>query len=64
VVFVLASGVSAWRWGGLVMAIGITVGMGVHAALAAVGTGALLRAVPELAEAIRLAGAAYPEYLA
>jgi threonine/homoserine/homoserine lactone efflux protein len=62
--FVVASGVSAGRRGGVLAAVGITAGVSVHVVLAALGTGALLRAVPELAEAIRLAGAAYLAYLA
>ena len=62
--FVVASGVSAGRRGGVLAAIGITAGVSVHVALATLGTGALLRAVPELAEAIRLAGAVYLAYLA
>ncbi len=62
--FVVASGVSAGRRGGVLAAVGITVGVSVHVLLAALGTGALLRAVPELAETIRLAGAAYLAYLA
>lgn len=62
--FVVASGVSAGRRGGVLAAVGITVGVSVHVLLAALGIGALLRAVPEIAEAIRLAGAAYLAYLA
>ena len=62
--FVVASGVSAGRRGGVLAAVGITVGVSVHVLLAALGTGALLRAVPALAEGIGLAGAAYLAYLA
>lgn len=62
--FIVVSGVSAGRSGGVLAAVGITVGVSVHVALAALGTGALLRAAPELVEAIRLAGAAYLAYLA
>lgn len=62
--FVVASGVSAGRRGGVLAAVGITIGVSVHVLLAALGTGALLRAMPALAEGIRLAGAAYLAYLA
>lgn len=62
--FVVASGVSAGRRGGVLAAVGITAGVSVHVLLAALGTGALLRAVPALAEGISLAGAAYLGYLA
>lgn len=62
--FVVASGVSAGRRGGVLAAVGITVGVSVHVLLAALGTGALLRAVPALADGVRLAGAAYLAYLA
>lgn len=43
---------------------GITAGVSVHVLLAILGAGALLRTVPELAEAIRLVGALYLAYLA
>jgi threonine/homoserine/homoserine lactone efflux protein len=62
--FVVACGISAGRRGGVLAAVGITVGVSVHVVLAALGTGALLRAVPELLEAIRLVGALYLGYLA
>jgi threonine/homoserine/homoserine lactone efflux protein len=62
--FVIASGVSAGRRGGVLAALGITVGVSVHVALAALGIGVLLRTVPELAEAIRFAGAISLAYLA
>lgn len=62
--FVVACGISAGRRGGVLTALGITAGVSVHVLLAIVGTGALLRTVPELAEAIRLAGALYLAYLA
>lgn len=62
--FVVASGVSTGRRGGLLAAVGITIGVSVHVLLAALGTGALLRAVPALGEVIRLAGVVYLVYLA
>lgn len=62
--FVVASGISAGRRGGVLAAVGITIGVSVRVLLAALGLGALLRAVPALGEGIRLAGAAYLAYLA
>lgn len=62
--FVVASGISAGRRGGVFAAVGITLGVSVHVLLAALGLGALLRAAPALGEGIRLAGAAYLAYLA
>lgn len=62
--FVVASGVAAGRRGGVLAAVGITVGVSVHVLLAALGIGALLQAMPALSEGIRLAGAAYLAYLA
>ena len=62
--FVIASGVSAGRRGGVLAAFGITAGVGVYVVLTALGVGALIRTVPAFAEAIRLAGAVYLGYLA
>jgi threonine/homoserine/homoserine lactone efflux protein len=62
--FVVACGVSAGRRGGVLAALGITVGVSVHVVLAALGTGMLMQAFPALAEGIRLAGAIYLAYLA
>ena len=62
--FVIACGISAGRRGGVLAALGVTVGVSVHVLLAALGTGMLLQALPVLAEGIRLAGAAYLAYLA
>ena len=62
--FVVASGVSAGRHGGVLAAAGIAVGVGVYAVLTALGVGALMRAVPALLEAVRFVGAAYLGYLA
>jgi threonine/homoserine/homoserine lactone efflux protein len=44
IAFVIASGISAGRRGGVVAAFGITVGVSMHVALAALGTGTSLRA--------------------
>jgi threonine/homoserine/homoserine lactone efflux protein len=62
--FVVASGVSAGRRGGLLAAAGIAVGVGVYAVLTALGVGALMRAIPAVMEAVRFAGAVYLGYLA
>jgi threonine/homoserine/homoserine lactone efflux protein len=62
--FVVASGVSTgWR-GGVIAAVGITLGVSVHVVLAALGLGALLQAFPALGDLIRFAGAGYLAYLA
>lgn len=62
--FVIASGMSAGRRGGVLAAVGITVGVGVYVVLTSLGVGTLIRTMPAFAEAIRLAGAAYLCYLA
>ena len=62
--FVVASGVSAGRRGGVLAAVGITAGVSVYVVLTALGVGALIRTVPAFAEVIRLAGASYLAYLA
>lgn len=62
--FVVASGVSAGRRGGVLAAVGITAGVSVYVVLTALGVGALIRTIPALTEVIRLAGAGYLGYLA
>ncbi|MDQ3864593.1 MAG: LysE family translocator [Actinomycetota bacterium] len=62
--FVVASGVSAGRRGGVLAAVGITVGVSVYVVLTALGVGTLIRTIPAFAEVIALAGAAYLGYLA
>jgi threonine/homoserine/homoserine lactone efflux protein len=62
--FVTASGISAGRRGGILAALGITLGVSVYVVLTALGVATLLRAVPAFAEAIRIGGAAYLSYLA
>lgn len=62
--FVVASGISAGRRGGVLAAVGIALGVGVYVVLTALGVGALLRSEPAFAEAIRIGGAAYLGYLA
>jgi threonine/homoserine/homoserine lactone efflux protein len=62
--FVVASGISAGRRGGVLAAVGITLGVSVYVVLTAVGLASLLRTVPAFAGAIRIGGAVYLGYMA
>lgn len=62
--FVVASGVSSGRRGGVLAAVGITAGVSVYVVLTALGVGVLMREIPAFTEVIRFAGAAYLAYLA
>lgn len=57
--FVITQGGLRGPRGGLMSAFGIGLGVSIHASLAALGIAALLHALPQLFDALRLAGAAY-----
>lgn len=62
--FVMASGLARGRRGALLAATGISVGVTVWVLATAFGLGALVTALPQLSDVLRVAGAAYLLYLA
>jgi threonine/homoserine/homoserine lactone efflux protein len=62
--FVMASGLAHGRRGGVLAAVGVSLGVSVWVMTTAFGLGALLTAAPAAATALRVAGAAYLAYLA
>ncbi|MFY0693310.1 MAG: LysE family translocator [Paracoccaceae bacterium] len=62
--FTIASGMSGGPRAGAAAAAGISLGVLVHVALAAVGLAVILRSYPAAYDAVRYAGAAYLAYLA
>ncbi len=61
--YVVSRSLAQGRLAGVCSALGVSLGILVHTALAALGVGALLHAVPSLFLALRIAGAAYLVYL-
>ena len=61
--YVISRSLAQGRVAGLASAAGVSLGILVHTALAALGVGALLRASPALFLALRLGGAAYLAWL-
>jgi len=62
--FVMASGLSRGRRGALLAATGISVGVTVWVLVTAFGLGALVTRLPQISDALRIAGACYLAYLA
>ncbi|MFL6137997.1 MAG: LysE family translocator [Frankiaceae bacterium] len=62
--FVMASGLTHGRQGGVLAAVGVSLGVSVWVMSTALGLGALLSAVPAIATALRVAGALYLAHLA
>jgi threonine/homoserine/homoserine lactone efflux protein len=62
--FVMASGLSRGRRGGLLAATGVSAGVSVWVLLTAFGLGALFTEFPEVSTALRVFGAVYLAYLA
>ena len=62
--FIIASGVNGGPRAGVAAAFGISLGVFIHALVAAIGVASLLAANPALFDAIRYAGAAYLAWLA
>ena len=61
--YVISRALSQGRFAGVCSAIGVSLGILVHTALAALGVGAILQASEALFVALKLAGAAYLVYL-
>ncbi|HSN22539.1 MAG TPA: LysE family translocator, partial [Usitatibacter sp.] len=61
--YVVSRSLAQGRLAGVCSALGVSIGILVHTALAALGVGALLHAYPSLFLALRLAGAAYLAWL-
>jgi threonine/homoserine/homoserine lactone efflux protein len=64
IAFVMASGLSGGRRGGLLAATGVSAGVMVWMLVTAFGLGTLVTELPELATVLRVAGAGYLAYLA
>jgi len=62
--FVMASGLARGRRGALLAATGISVGVTVWVLFTAFGLGALVTRLPQISDALRIAGACYLAYLA
>ncbi|MDA3629528.1 LysE family translocator [Saccharopolyspora oryzae] len=62
--FILANGISSGPRGGVVAAVGMSTGVVVHTAAAALGLTAMFQAVPAALEVVRIAGIAFLLYLA
>jgi len=63
-IYLVSRSISQGRAAGLISLAGTMTGFGVYMTVANLGVGALLRTVPWIYEAVRLAGAAYLLYLA
>jgi threonine/homoserine/homoserine lactone efflux protein len=62
--FVMAAGLARGRRGALLAATGISLGVTVWVLLTAFGLGALVTRLPQISDALRIAGACYLAYLA
>ncbi|WP_433159338.1 LysE family translocator [Kribbella sp. CA-247076] len=62
--FIAANAAAGGRQAGVVAAAGVSTGLVVHTAAAALGLGALIQAAPQVLDGIRIAGAAFLVYLA
>ncbi|MBV2366488.1 LysE family translocator [Streptomonospora sp. NEAU-YY374] len=62
--YITATGLATGPRAGIVAALGVSAGLAVHTAAAALGLGALLEAFPAAFTAVRVLGAAYLVYLA
>ncbi|TDD29664.1 LysE family translocator [Kribbella turkmenica] len=62
--FIAANAAAGGRRAGVVAAAGVSTGLVVHTAAAALGLGALIQAAPQVLDGVRIAGAAFLIYLA